>query len=194
MRFDELFDDLEGQLERELEADAAHRRADEERLRLARLELRDRIAAVAGADGGGIRLRLANGEVFEARPATIGRDWLAADLADGAQCILPLAAVAALSLTPEQSRLSVRRPSPDGRESGGLLPRVGIGVVLRDLARRRVPVDLRTMDAGVLHGTIDRAGADHLDLAVHERGRPRRESAVSELRVVALRALLWVRP
>ena len=47
--------------------------------------------------------------------------------------------------------------------------------------------------SGEVHGTIDRVGRDHVDLAVHDRGEPRREGAVREVRIVPLAALLLVR-
>jgi hypothetical protein len=45
-----------------------------------------------------------------------------------------------------------------------------------------------------LHGTIDRVGRDHLDIAVHERGVMRRETAVTEYRIVPFSSLVLVRP
>ncbi len=46
MRWDHLFDDLEGQLERELTAEEQDLGIEEERLRLGRLSVRDRVAAL----------------------------------------------------------------------------------------------------------------------------------------------------
>ena len=46
VRWDNLFDDLEGQLENELNAEDLELRAEEERLRLGRLALRQRLTGV----------------------------------------------------------------------------------------------------------------------------------------------------
>ena len=42
-------------------------------------------------------------------------------------------------------------------------------------------------------GTIDRAGADHLDLALHDIDEPRRSASVRGYRLVPFAALSWVR-
>jgi hypothetical protein len=44
----------------------------------------------------------------------------------------------------------------------------------------------------VLAGTIDRAGADHLDLALHDAGSPRRARAVTGFRVVPFASVLSI--
>jgi hypothetical protein len=193
MRFDLLFDDLEGQLEAELAVEGAQQRSEAERLRAARTGLRDRLASLLGAPGAGIRLRLTDGQRLELSLTTLGRDWLAADLPGGAQCVVPLSAVAAVSLSAAQAVQS-RAAGPDEPRGAALSAKIGIGVVLRDLARRRVPVDVHARGESVaVHGTIDRVGADHFDLAVHERGAPRRDSAVRETRLVALAAVTQLR-
>ena len=51
MRWDSLFDDLESQLERERTAEELDLEAEEERLRLGRLAIRDRLVALAAAPG-----------------------------------------------------------------------------------------------------------------------------------------------
>jgi len=191
MRFDLLFDDLEAELETRLAVEGAQQRGEEERLRAARTTLRERIAVLAGA-AGGIRVRLIDGSSLDVVPGTVGRDWFAADLPGGGQCLVPLAAVASLSLSAQQAAASRRRAPEEGPHA--LSGKIGIGVVLRDLARRRVPVDLMSRaEAAMLHGTIDRVGADHLDLAVHERGAARRASSVLEHRIVALAAITQLR-
>lgn len=194
MRFDLLFDDLESQLETQLAAGEAVQRAEEERLRAARTGLRERLAALAGAGTGGIRLHLADGSAVELSLATVGRDWLAAELPSGGECVIPLGAIASAGLTAAQLRLSRERMPEPRAPQGALTAKIGIGVVLRDLARRRVAVDVLTRSGPLpLHGTIDRVGADHLDLAVHDRGAARRESSVLEHRVIALAALTQLR-
>jgi hypothetical protein len=203
MRWDRLFDDLEGQLEQELSAEELDRTAEEERLRLGRLSLRDRLLAVHERAAGGdysVAVQLGSGEPLTLQPSSFGRDWFAADLVDGAprrtaaagvQCIVPLAAVGALLLTRAQVEASL---TPLATDTGprSLSARLTLPFVLRDLCRRRAGVDLRT-STGDVHGTIDRVGRDHLDLAVHEAGRPRRASAVVQYRVVPLDQLLLVR-
>ena len=66
MRWDNLFDDLESQLEQGLTAEEVDLRAEEERLRLGRLGLRERIAAILQAQkydpAYGIRFTLRGGE------------------------------------------------------------------------------------------------------------------------------------
>lgn len=187
MRWDELFADLESQLERELTAEEADLEAEEERLRLGRLSLRERIRAA----GGELDLWLTGGAHLRARPVTVGRDWFSAELVDGTarrlQCIVPLSAVAGLGLP-----VAGVPGSLAGIAADTLTARLGLAFVLRDLCRRRSAVELE-LGASSLHGTIDRVGRDHIDLAVHEPGSPRRASAVGELRVIALHALQLVR-
>ncbi|MDQ1579732.1 MAG: hypothetical protein QOD05_507 [Microbacteriaceae bacterium] len=198
MRWDDLFDDLEGQLEYGLGAEAIDLKAEEERLRLGQMSLRDRLTSIARAQAKGssyaISVQLVSGAVIFVRPTTFGKDWLAADLAGearaAAQCVIPMAAVAGLILTPEQVHESLdAEPGPRGAPR--LADRIGLAFVLRDLCRRRTSVELVTA-AGSLGGTIDRVGREHLDLAVHEPGSARRESNVTQYRVVPLASILLV--
>jgi len=199
MRWDNLFDDLEGQLEQELSAEELDVRAEEERLRLARLTIRDRILAVDDAQPRGshysVRVFLADGSVISVRPVTVGRDWFSADVVDDStrtsQCIIPIAAIASIALTREQLTSSLAGDEADARRAP-LPARLSLAFVLRDLCRRRATVELRT-PTGVLRGTIDRVGRDHLDLAIHEAGEPRRDASVSQSRIVPLAQVVLVR-
>lgn len=185
MRWDELFADLEGQLEHGLGAEEREAELEEERLRVGRATLRDRIAAI-GAEP--VRVRLVDGSQIEVMPRTVGRDWISGDLVgSAAQVVLPLQAVLALLPTAAQV---VRSLEPVAL--GTVTDRIGLAFVLRDLARRRRTLQLTTT-GGVLSGTIDRVGKDHLDLAVHPADGWRRSSAVARIEVLALTQLLLVR-
>jgi hypothetical protein len=187
MRWDELFADLEGQLEAGLGAEERDREAEEERLRLGRLTIRDRIAAIGAGDEPYLRIELVTGETVVVRPRTIGRDWVTGDLPGDTQGVLSLAAVAALLPTAAQLAASLR-PVPQG----SLTDRLGLPFVLRDLARRRRRVEVVTR-SGVLTGTFDRVGRDAADLAVHAPDDWRRTGAVAAVRVLALAEVLLVR-
>jgi len=199
MRWDNLFDDLEGQLEQELSAEELDVRAEEERLRLGRLTIRDRLIAVDEAQPKGaaysIRVFLTDGSALAVRPVTVGRDWFSADVVDessrAAQCIIPIAAIASIALSREQLAASLTAEVDEPRRSA-LPARLSLSFVLRDLCRRRSTLEVRT-PTGTLRGTIDRVGRDHLDLAVHEAGEPRRDSAVSQSRLVPLAQVVMVR-
>lgn len=197
MRWDNLFDDLEGQLEHELTLDELDLHAEEERLRLGRLTLRSRLAGLGTRAV--VRIELVTGDAVALRPTTFGRDWLAADIviagrnggggAAEAMCVLPLAAVVSIALHPEQIPLSLG----EERESAArLVDRIGLPFVLRDLCRRRKRVTNVTV-TGNISGTIDRVGRDHLDVAVHAAGSYRRATAVTELRIVPLAHIVLVK-
>lgn len=198
MRWDNLFDDLEGQLEYELGAEAVDLKAEEERLRLGRISLRDRLVSISAARGREsdyrISLRLRTDVMIALRPATFGRDWLAGDLLDSAhqqaQCVVPLAAICGVDLNGQQVEASLELRPPASGAPGRLIDRITLAFVLRDLCRRRSGVEL-WLDDGTVHGTIDRVGRDHFDLAIHDQTEPRRN--ISRYRLVAFDAVLLVK-
>jgi hypothetical protein len=196
MRWDLLFDDLESQLDQEQRDEERALAIEEERLRLGRLTLRDRLGAMAREAGddptASIRIELRGGRVLELRPLSFGRDWMSAAVRGPApkdgQCIVPFAAIAAIIPTRAQLDPSL---APSAESSTRLAERIGLSFVLRDLCRRRAPVHLTT-DDGRLHGTLDRVARDHVDLALHEPGMPRRDREVHGYRIVPLERIILV--
>ena len=193
MRWDSLFDDLESQLEHELHAEELDRRAEEHRLRVGRFTLRDRLQTFSARDGrrGEVALELVTGLSITVLPQTFGRDWMSADLTapDGPSraCIVPLNAISGVLLPKTSVARSLDVPDRD-EHAPRLTDRIGLSFALRDLCRRRVYLELycRSGSAGVHGGTLDRVAGDHVDLAVHERGAPRRERNVSHQRLVPI--------
>lgn len=199
MRWDSLFDDLESQLEHELHAEELDRRAEEHRLRLGRLTLRDRLQTFSAPGGrrGRVVLDLVTGSRVTVLPQAFGRDWMSGDLdpQDGASgaCIVPLDAIAGVILPKDDLARSLDVPDRD-EQAPRLTDRIGLGFVLRDLCRRRVWVQLHCGTTGeTIHGgTLDRVAGDHVDLAVHEAGAPRRERNVSHVRLVPIRTISMI--
>jgi hypothetical protein len=198
MRWDNLFDDLESQLEQELSAEEVDLQAEEERFRLARLGIRDRLrslSAASAAEDRVLRLVLADASTVSIVPATFGRDWLAGELLEESrrrpQCVVPLDAIDGVLLSRDQVLLGLDGSGGDESPSA-LSARLGLPFVLRDLCRRRQSVELRLRD-GRMHGTIDRVGRDHLDLAAHEPGAAHRQESVASYRIVRLSQIVLVR-
>lgn len=192
MRFDRLFDDLEGQLDHELGAEAVDLEAEEERLRLGRMSVRDRLRALAERQDEPVRLVLRGGDTVSLSLSSVGRDWVAGrlELGERREALLPLAGIASVVLPRRQLSASVPTGDPDGDRS--LSAKLTLSFVLRDLCRRRRTVDLRC-DGFRVSGTIDRVGRDHLDLAVHALGEVRRERAVAHWRLVPFEQLVLLR-
>lgn len=194
MRWQNLFDDLESQLESELGAEEVDLLAEEERLRLGRLALRDRVRAMHEADPAApLALTLRGGERLTLRLAAVGRDWVAGETDAGSlrSAIVPLAALVTVDPRGDQLAASLRA-DPVPEPPTALSARLGLAFVLRDLCRRRAAVDLHV--AGERwHGTLDRVGRDHVDLAEHAAGEPRRTASVVRIRIVSAAAIDLVR-
>ncbi|MBN9178484.1 MAG: hypothetical protein J0I43_14120 [Microbacterium sp.] len=194
MRWDRFFEDLEDQLDSEWEAERAALDTEAERLRLSRVVLRERLVALSRQPRE-VAAHLADGTTVIGRIARVGADWFAAVSTPaggplGAQAVIvPLSALTGIGAPMDAVLVSVREADP----GPALAQRMGLGFVLRDLVRRRVAVTVQTSDGRELAGTIDRAGADHLDLAVHDRGAPRRAENVTGYRVVPFAAIVLVR-
>jgi len=182
VRWEGLFADLEGQLaaqsRRELDSEVAERTRRERAL----VDLGARLAASAGAT---LSVELVGGLRLEGALADHGDGWLllrGPRTRTGASREVLVAVRAVVSLT------GLSTGADDGRPGR----RFGLGYALRALARDRATVGLRLLGGGELGGTVDVVGADHLVLAEHAEGEPRRRENVRRLVTVPVRALLAV--
>ncbi|SFR99569.1 hypothetical protein SAMN04487846_1285 [Microbacterium sp. cf046] len=191
MRWDGFFDDLEVQLASEWEAERAALDTEAERLRLSRVALRERLSMLQGRDRdvSPPSFDLADGTVLSAEVTGVGADWVALEGGRSGAIVVPFASIASIGLP----HVDVLRSARPANASSTLANRMTLGFVARDLVRRRVAVAVHLMHGRVLAGTIDRAGHDHLDLAMHEPGTPRRASEVTGHRIVPFSAVAWIR-
>lgn len=178
MRWDHLFEDLDAQAAAgrlaEREGEVAERTRDE----LARQTVLDRLLGHAGEP---LAAHLVDGSTCQGLLVGAGAGWV---LLGDPVVVVVTSAVAGwsgLGRRPVTSAADVRR-------------RHGLPAVLRTVARDRSPVRLRLVGGAELHGTVDAVGADHLDLAEHDPGRPRRSRAVRSVRTVPFTGLVTVRP
>ena len=180
MRWKGLFDDLEGQLAAAEAAQLAGEVADRTRREAALVRLVDRLEAFEGHE---LVLHVQGAGLLRGRLVDTGPDWLLLD-EGGDELLVPVAAV--LGVTGPGSRAG----APDG---SAVAARLDLRWALRGLARSRTGVSLTLVDGSQVTGTLDRVGADHLDVAEHGRGEARRAGAVRQVRLVPLAALGVVR-
>ena len=180
VRWDALFADLEAQAEDDQTAELAAEVADRTRIETAALHLVDRLRA---SRGHGLVVATAGASVRGVL-RTVGPDWLLVEAEPNRQAVVRLAAV--LGVTGLGSRSSA--PSSEGRVAA----RLALGSALRAVARDRAAVTITLIDASTVSGTLDRVGADFVELAEHPIGEARRRGAVTAVRLVPLRALAIV--
>lgn len=181
MRWQALFEDLEAQLAAHQAEDLQAEVADRTRREGALLRLVQRVRPSTGApvtvatDAGRV-----TGVLLEA-----GADWLLLEERPGGEVLVPLAAV--LGITGVGTRTEA--PASEGE----VARRLDLRWALRGLARSRAGVAVVLRDGSVLSGTLDRVGADHVDVAEHPPGEARRQAAVRQVRLVPLAAVSLVR-
>lgn len=182
MRWERLFADLEGEYDAAAEAELASEVADRTRREVARLRVVDRLRPHRGHR---LELAVAGAGRVAGVAVEVGPDWLLVAEGGGRESVVSLDAVLWLRGLSRQAQ----DPDTVGRVDG----RLDLRVALRRLARDRAGGTLVLRDATSLVGTLDRVGADWVDLAVHAQGEPRRAGQVLEVRTVPLAALALVR-
>ena len=181
MRWARLFDDLDAQLEAAERAERATESADLRRLEASRISLAERLRGAVGAE---ITLTVEGAAPLAGELRQAGGDWLLLDSAVNGETVVAMGAV-----------LSVIGLAVGAAPLGDAVDRrLGIGFLLRRLARDRMPVTVVTRTSTPFTGTIDRVGADYLDLAEHNADQPRRAADVQRVRTIAFTAVAVVRP
>jgi hypothetical protein len=181
MRWQALFDDLEGQLEAAGAAELAAEVAERSRREAALVSLADRLRAALGTQ---VLVHVPGSGPLRGHLTDCGASWLLLEADGGAELLVPVAAVLGLV------GVGARAAPPDDSAVGRHLD---LRWALRAIARDRTAVTLGLRDGSALTGTLDRVGLDHVDVAEHPLGEPRRASAVRQVRLVPVDALVVVR-
>lgn len=182
MRWEDLFRDLESQLAAAEHAQLDDELADRARREAALLRLVDRARAATGHP---VALHVRGAGTLAGVLAEVGSQWLLLAEPGGREALLPWTAVLSLAGTTAWSE------PPDA--GGRLFRRLGLGSALRGVARDRLPVQAWLTDGSVLTGTVDRVGADFVEISEHPAAEPRRRAAVTGVRTVPFAALAVVR-
>jgi hypothetical protein len=182
MRWDELFDDLEAQFGEAETADLAAEVTDRSRRELTLLRLVDRLRPVIGLP---LTLRLVGAGVIEGELTAVGPDWLLLAEVGGREALVAAHAVLSIGGLAAQTAVPHRE--------GQVAARLDLAYALRGIVRDRSAVALTLMDGSTAAGTLDRVGADFVEVAEHAPGEPRRHDAVRAVRAYPLTSLVVVR-
>lgn len=137
------------------------------------------------AVGTALTVLVLGGGPVTGRLAEVGPDWLLLAEAPDREVLVPFAAVLSVA------GLGARSAEP-GSE-GRVAARLDLRYALRGLARSRAAVTILLPDGSPVNGTVDRVGADLVEVAEHAAGEPRRAAAVRAVRTVPLAAVALVR-
>jgi hypothetical protein len=182
MRWQQLFDDLESQFEAEEAAAERAESASRVRAEVGAVRLAERLA---GARGFPLVLGLGGAGQVTGVLAGSGPGWVLLEDDQGREQLVALAAVRTVAGLGRRTAV----PEP----AGAVRARLDLRRALRGLARDLSAVQLVLDDGGTLTGTVDRVGADYVELAVHPADAPRRRESVQEVRAVVITAVAVVR-
>ncbi len=188
MRWDHLFADLEAQFAELADAEMMAELADRQRVAGGAVLM---IRRLAGSVGLAVRVRTLPGIVVAAVLRAVGPDWLLLEEGPGRDVVVAIRAV-----TMVEGLTLTTAPDP-----GSIALRMDLRRVLRGIARDRSPVALVLPGGGSeggrssveITGTIDRLGADFLEMALHAPWEPRRAASVRSVVLVPLDAIVLVR-
>ncbi len=182
MRWQQLFDDLQSQFEAEETAAERLESASRARAEVGAVHLGARLG---GAVGSPLLLGVRGAGQIAGVLVDRGSDWLLLEDEQGREQLVALAAVRSVS------GLGRRTAAP--ALPGAVRPRLDLRRALRGLARDRSSVQLVLDDGATLTGTVDRVGADYVELAEHPADAPRRAESVQGVRAVVIGAVAVVR-
>jgi hypothetical protein len=181
MRWSRLFADLESQLDALVSAEVAGEVAERTRIELSRVHLVDRLRA---AEDHPIEVHCAGAGAIRGQLSSVAAEWLLIAEPSGGEALVANSAV-----------LGVvglgRAVAP--RDDTAVARRLGMRQALRAIAKDRAPVEIHLVDGAVHTGTVDRVGADFLDVAIHLLGESRRTALRSSEVALPVHAIAVVR-
>lgn len=185
MRWEQLFADLGAHFADLADAEEMAELADRQRHAAGALTTVQRFAGAIGAE---VRIRTRAGRFHRGLLREVGPDWVLLGAQATGEVLVALGAVTAVfGLT-----------SATGPGLSAVAARFDLRLALRGIARDRAPVVIGVSGgpdaAGTeLSGTLDRIGADFVELAEHAVWEPRRASAVRSVVLIPLAAIDSVR-
>jgi hypothetical protein len=182
VRWDDLFADLDAQAEALEVAERAGEIDERTRIEIGALSLGDRLRVAVGSP---VQVRLAGGLAVSGTLARVGVDWLLVDEEAGRETVLALAAVVTFG--------GLGRSAAAPGSEGAVHARLSFRSALRGIARDRSPVRLHLIDGTAVDTTLDRVGADFVDIALHASGELRRRGEVRGVRTVPIAAIVAIR-
>lgn len=162
MRWERLFDDLEAQANAFARAGRSAEIADRARIEVGRLQLAERLCANLGAE---LRLCVAGGVSVAGRLQATGADWMLLVDTLGVECLVVT--------THLHSVVGLGRWAGDPEATAGGAVRAGTGELLRALSTDRGVITMHLVDGSSMSGTIERVGADFVDVTLSAPGEPR---------------------
>jgi hypothetical protein len=182
MRWHQLFADLQAQFEAEEAAAEGSESASRARAEMGAVRMAERLR---GALGLCVVLGCGAAGQVAGVLVDVGVDWLLTEDERGRQALVATKAVRTVA--------GLGRRTAAVEPAGAVIQRLDLRRALRALARDRSAVQLVLDDGGVLGGTLDRVGADYVELAQHPADTPRRAEAVQGVRAVVIDAIAVVR-
>jgi hypothetical protein len=181
MRWEVLLGDVEAEFDAAEQAAFAAEVEDRTRRELARLGLVDRFRATGTRS---LTVALLAGGTVAGRVTGAGPDWLL--LADDTdrELLVPLHAIGTVT------GLGAAAAEPD--QVGAVEGRLDLRYALRLLARSRAAVTVTLADAAVVAGTIERVGADWVDVSDDPTGD--RRGGAGRVCAVPFSAISVIRP
>jgi hypothetical protein len=180
MRWTYLFADLESQAAGLAGAERQGEVAERTRIETGRLTL---IGRLRGAVGHPLALRCAGVGPCNGTLDRVGKDWVLVVESTGTETLVPLPSLLGVG------GLGRHCAPPAGERSVEL----GLRSVLRGVARDRAPIRVVLGDGTPVDGTLDRVGADYVEVAEHPPAEPRRPGSVHAVRTVPIAAVGVVR-
>lgn len=181
-RWDDLFADLDAQADALEVAERAGEISERTRIELAAIGMLERIRAALGTP---VRIQILGGLEIGGTLQRAGSDWLLIDEGSGREAVIALTCVRAV--------LGLGRLSAVPGGGGPVTAKLTLRSALRGIARDRSGVRIHLVDGAVLDATIDRVGADFIEVARHAVGEARRRSEVRDVLLVPFAALAAVR-
>lgn len=183
MRWERLFADLEARFEELADEQALAELAERQRHAAGRVTL---VQRCIGALDTQVRLLLRGGTEVAGQLLRVGPDWLLLAAGAGQDLLIALDAVEIVRGLTDRT----------GQPLAAVETRCDLRLALRGLARDRAPAIISIgRDAGStdIAGTIDRVGADFIEVAHHPVWEPRRADHVRTVGVVPIGSIVMVR-